>query len=758
MPLTVPTLDTRRFQDLQAEARARIPVHNPEWTNYSESDPGMTLLDISVFMTETLLYVANRYPENNRHAFLSLLGIPLQPATSARGLVAFANDRGPLQVVPLNNDVEVRAGQVPFRTERGLDVLPLEAQIYYKQALPDPDGRLTKYYQQLYASYLSSVPQAQPNLYQTVPFLPTAINAIDLGTDTIDNSLWVALLVRSSDASDPQSIDVVRQAIAGRTLSLGIVPLLADASRQLTPGSQVDPQNNALLLYQIPNSQSSSTSPTYRALISNPLTDVLAEPGVVELTLPGADELTTWSNLDPLTAGTGNLPPALQDTSIEQRLVTWLRITSTASVQAQLLWAGINATTITQSAPVFNEQLPPGTGEPDQAVTLAKTPIVPSSVSIYVTLNGTTEQWQEIDDLLKAGPEVPTIDPRLPPSAPQAPNPNVKVFTVDPEAGLVSFGDGTHGARPPFGAIMRANYKYGVGSAGNVGAGTINSGPTLPGGMKVNNPIRTWGGADAETVSDGEKQIARYLQHRDRLVSATDFQTITLRTPGVDIGRVEVLPAFNPALVQNEPGDAPGAVTLMVIPSNDPVHPDAPGPDNLFLDTICSYLDQRRLVTTEVFVSGPIYKPVWVSLGIQAVPGMSPAQVQQDVKQAVTQFLSPLPSTPGGQLDAQSTLLSAPQYMGPQTGWLLRKPVIDLELLAVASRVPGVWLVQQALVALDQNPPTSQIPFSGLELPHLVGISVSLGDALSIDQLRGQSQAPARPVFVSIPVIPEECQ
>ena len=49
-----------------------------------------------------------------------------------------------------------------------------------------------------------------------------------------------------------------------------------------------------------------------------------------------------------------------------------------------------------------------------------------------------------------------------------------------------------------------------------------------------------------ETVADGEKQIARHLQHRDRLVTAADFEAITLRTPGVEIGRVEVLPAFNP--------------------------------------------------------------------------------------------------------------------------------------------------------------------------------------------------------------------
>src|SRR5215213_5774840 len=97
MPLQIPTLDDRRYQELLDEALARIPVHNPEWTNFNKSDPGVTLIEIFAFMTESLLYRANLIPEKNRRKFLTLLGVPLQPASSARGLVTLTNDRGPLQ-------------------------------------------------------------------------------------------------------------------------------------------------------------------------------------------------------------------------------------------------------------------------------------------------------------------------------------------------------------------------------------------------------------------------------------------------------------------------------------------------------------------------------------------------------------------------------------------------------------------------------------------------------------------------------------
>src|SRR5581483_6323673 len=123
VPLTVPELDSRRFQDLVDQALARIPVHNPEWTNFNRSDPGVTLVELFAFLTESLLYRANQIPERNRRKFLKLLGVPLAAADAARGIVAFANERGPLETQTLPTGLELRAGQLAFRVEQGLDVL-----------------------------------------------------------------------------------------------------------------------------------------------------------------------------------------------------------------------------------------------------------------------------------------------------------------------------------------------------------------------------------------------------------------------------------------------------------------------------------------------------------------------------------------------------------------------------------------------------------------------------------------------------------
>ena len=123
MPLEIPKLDDRNYQQILDETLSRIRVHTPEWTNYSDSDPGATILQLFAFMTESLLYRCNLVPERNRRKFLSLLGIPMQPAAAAEGFVVFSNEGGSPETVTLSPDLEVMAGKTPFRTRDGLDVL-----------------------------------------------------------------------------------------------------------------------------------------------------------------------------------------------------------------------------------------------------------------------------------------------------------------------------------------------------------------------------------------------------------------------------------------------------------------------------------------------------------------------------------------------------------------------------------------------------------------------------------------------------------
>jgi hypothetical protein len=73
MPLRLPNLDDRPYNDLVAEALSTIPAYAPEWTNHNPSDPGITLIELFAYLTDILLYRLNRVTDANRRKFLKLL-------------------------------------------------------------------------------------------------------------------------------------------------------------------------------------------------------------------------------------------------------------------------------------------------------------------------------------------------------------------------------------------------------------------------------------------------------------------------------------------------------------------------------------------------------------------------------------------------------------------------------------------------------------------------------------------------------------
>ncbi len=787
MPLQIPQLDDRSFEQLFAEAKARIPVHTSEWTNFNDSDPGITVVQLFAFMTENLLYRSNRIPEANRLKFLKLLNIPLRPASPGRGLVVFRNDKGPIQPLPFALGLELRAGKVPFRTRTGVCILPVAAYAFYKQPQPNLDATTKQDYQSRYQTLLDSDAD-QLQFYKSMPLDVPKIGkpppVVDLADNvglngTIDRSLWVALAGPPNVAADS-----VREVIAGQTLSIGIYPAPQCQGLTLEPLSYASAQViNPGLVFEIaapdPNVQVGLAPPKYTRLGVEYAENVLDQPGIVQVTLPEYDKLVLW-NFDSEEEGTSDYPPLVEDKKLSSRIVTWIRIRlpkdqdqaasgdgGRLKQQARVTWVGVNAARVIQAVPVVNERLGVGTGTPDQVFKVANTPVIldtmtkaapretpPGAFILEVqNENGGWDPWDRIDDLYAA---------KL----------TDKVYSLDPESGLVSFGSGLRGMRPPYGRTIRVSYEFGGGVQGQVAIGAINKAPALPGGYMVENPVATYGADVGEDTVKGEHNIPRYLQHRDRLVTANDFRNITLRTPSVDIGRVEVLPLFNPNLFDpNLPNQTwAGTVTVLVIPRFDSEQPDAPRPDRLFLKAVCGWLDSRRLVTTEVYVRGPDYVPIWVSVGIATMPGQVRELMYRDVQAAIRDYLSPLVGGPPVQgasapdsicPDPTATTLQkrCPEPRG--VGWQLGVEVRRQDLEAVATRVPGVRYVDSIQLGVQGADGTTltgveKVSIGGLQLPRLMICHVREGSSEDLGAMVGQVTT-TQPNLVPVPVIADKC-
>jgi len=73
MPVPMPNLDDRRFDDLVREGRTIIPLQAPQWTNHNPADPGITILELFAYVAEMLLYQTNRITDHHRQQFVRML-------------------------------------------------------------------------------------------------------------------------------------------------------------------------------------------------------------------------------------------------------------------------------------------------------------------------------------------------------------------------------------------------------------------------------------------------------------------------------------------------------------------------------------------------------------------------------------------------------------------------------------------------------------------------------------------------------------
>jgi hypothetical protein len=76
MGTDTPPIGEGSFEALLRELLRRIPVDSPEWTDFNESDPGVTLVQLFEFLTENLLWqIDERQRRRRRTRRVAILAV-----------------------------------------------------------------------------------------------------------------------------------------------------------------------------------------------------------------------------------------------------------------------------------------------------------------------------------------------------------------------------------------------------------------------------------------------------------------------------------------------------------------------------------------------------------------------------------------------------------------------------------------------------------------------------------------------------------
>jgi hypothetical protein len=371
----------------------------------------------------------------------------------------------------------------------------------------------------------------------------------------------------------------------------------------------------------------------------------LYRSGIVELSLP-----RQWRP---------GRPEGLEDKADPN--LRWLRLRivyGQFDKSPQFSFVRLNVTRAKAARTIRDEVLEPVPDSQGRQMRLSQTPVIPNSLTLEVddgsfdspllpevatvedaaaseltdrepAASSFGRRWKEVDDLMEAGSDD-------------------EFYVLDPETGIVTFGDGVNGVALPkgFRHVRAARYSVGGGAAGAVEADAIKtmlSSVAFVSG--VTNPLPASGGTDRESQQNAVRRGPQNFRARGRAVTVADYALMALRAPGAQIVRAHAVSGFHPLL----PGKPiPGVVGVYVVPPDRNEGP--PTPDENTLRAVSQELAKKLApLGVEIVVAAPRYHRIRAIAGVVIDPAFDQSDIIRRLLNELNTYLHPLTGGEDGQ-------------------------------------------------------------------------------------------------------------
>lgn len=619
MPLTIPNLDDKTFNELFEEARALIPRYAPEWTDHNLSDPGITFIDLFAWLAEMQIYYLNRVTDKNFLKFLKLLGEMTRPAKSARADLTFMlQNNNSSTTIPKGTQIAATDPQTAERIIFETDENILVHSSTLRQVLTYSGGRW-------------------------------------IDNTTANETLGVSYFAFGVEPAQGDKLHLGFKAEqAFPTGEVSLVVNVFDADLSSTQGSGLTDSRPKI----VPSAELEwhylSSGNSWKQLQLDDYTAALTRNG--SLRFKGPEDIAK--------AVFGKDGKDVR--SVSPKELYWIRASVKKpgyEIPPRVDTIDVNTVSATHGQ-IFRKEYSASNGLPFQQIKLKNRPVLSGTVKLKIKEeNKGSHRWTEVNDFGNSGPED-------------------RHFIVDSQKGLLKFGDGIQGRIPPVvanknGNIRVVRYRVGGGEKGNVKAEKINEiiEKNIKEKVLVQNRRPASGGVEPEPLAEAKSRVRRDFKQVTRGITTDDFETLTLKTPGMRIARVKVLPQYHPTFPAIQ---MPGSVTVVVVPEILPGNTRRlPEPSRGFLQNVYRHLKSRSLISTNLSVIGPDFIEVKVTAKIRIDPRMGAETVRVQALEALRKFLDPLTGGDDGK------------------GWPFGRTVYGSEIFSVIEGVAGVICVDQ---------------------------------------------------------------
>lgn len=585
MPFETPRLDDRTFEDLVQEARRRIPLYTPEWTDHNLSDPGITLIELFAWMTDVMLYRLNRVPDKHYIKLMELIGMHLREPQAASTHLTFWLS------APQDADV-----QIPLFTQAGTPQTENNPSITFSstEAFTIHPAELTH--------VMTSEPPKKSGQSRT--YRELNLKRLNEGFD--------GTMMFSDEPKDGDAI------YFGFKTDLSHHILGFEMDVDVAGGAGVDPSRPPYEWQAL-----SETSPIVwnECEVDVDGTRSFNVPGVVRIHLPKLEEgeinghRAYWVRCRIIEPPQG--VPQYRKSPVVRQL--------TAGT-----WGG--TVPASHSTVVTDENMGRSDGSPGQNFFLEFSPVLERKEDERLLIRISSEQeelWTEVPDFAGSSAED-------------------KHYTIDSDTGELRFGpamrqqDGTirrYGAIPPKDAVLvMKKYRHGGGAKGNVQRNALNVLMTsIPYVNAVRNRGSAIGGLDRETLDHAKLRVPGYLRSLERAVTAKDYEYLALQAAPGKIARVFAL---------QPPNSSIGEVKVLLIPHvGNPKAYIEPGElevPEAMKKAVNDYLDERRMLATRLDVTSPAYYWIGTRIRMRVSDHANPEKVRDQAVQRLFEFINPL--------------------------------------------------------------------------------------------------------------------